>query len=512
MFASLAFSPDGKLLASVDYNDGTIRVWDTNSGNEIRSLAIDQELKRTDASVVGALASRVAFSPDGRTLASATTLLRNIPIKDARGQPPIRPNEGIVLLWDMATGKVIRTLKGHTQTIRVVAFSPDGRTIFSGGEDCQLKLWDAATGKEKRTIREKEPNWVYDVAFSPGGNTVALSMGSNLRLIDAASGDEIRRFPTQEMGIGPVVFSPDGRTVASVGTVIKLWDAEIGQRRALPSDSTGAVKAVAFSPDGQTLAWGHEAGTAVLWEVATRKTRNLLKGDWGSVEALAFSPDGQALAAAGHQGTVKRWEVDTGKERRSVQARGWVRSVAFSPNGQLLATAPARGHVQIWDAGTGQHLRDLLGLAGRSVSFSPDGRSVASGGNIWDAFNGQVRLALPKVHGPSALSPDGQTLAAGSPVQLWDRTSGKARASLDGHGSYATFVSYSRDGKQLVTSSGDGTIRLWDAHTGANRQIVTLGTPGSLIHEAAFSPDGRYVATANGNGTVYLLRLATADR
>ncbi|NUL26300.1 WD40 repeat domain-containing protein [Streptomyces lunaelactis] len=401
----------------------------------------------------------VAFSRDGRTIATAG-------------------EDGTARLWDASTGRTRKTLTGHTDTVRLVAFSPDGRTLATAGEDGTARLWDTTTGRTRTTLTGHKDT-VYSVAFSPDGRTLA--------------------------------------TAGEDGTA-RLWDTA-GRTRTTLTGHTDAVGAVAFSPDGRTLASADADGTARLWDTAGR-TRTTLTGHKDAVGAVAFSPDGHTLATASKDSTVRLWDVTTGRTHKTLTGHtDAVWSVAFSPDGRTLATASFDDTAQLWDASTGRTRKTLTGHtdAVRLVAFSPDGRTLATASSdetvrLWDATTGRTRTTLTGHNAwvnYVAFSADGRTLATSSEdgtARLWDTTTGRTRTTLTGHTDAVGAVAFSPDGHTLATASFDGTARLWDTTTGRTRTTLTDHTDAVL--SVAFSPDGHTLATSSEDGTA---RLWNAD-
>lgn len=406
----------------------------------------------------------IAFSPDGKTLASASS-------------------DHTIKLWDVATGIELRTLKGHSLDVNSVAFSPDGKTLASGSLDSTIKLWDVSTGAELLTL--KAPNVVNSVAFSPDGKTLASG--------DSGSED------------------------------IKLWNlstgAEVRTLRSLRRRSYPAVS-VAFSPDGKTLASGSGGNEIKLWNVSTGAELRTFKGhaDHPMGLSLAFSPDGKTLAGASIDVTL--WSLSTGRELRTFKEQSsFPRSVAFSPDGKTLASDSSNS-VVLWDGSTGAELRRLGEHADSvtSVVFSPDGQIIASGSDdktvkIWNASTGSELRTL-RSHSDSifsiALSPDRKTLASagtGHTVKLWDVSTGTEVHSLKGHSEGINAVAFSNDGKIIASGSSDKTVKLWDVATGAEVRSLTgeqsnfPASPFSApVFSLAFSPDGKTLAS----GRVYI--------
>ena len=281
----------------------------------------------------------VAFSPDGRTLASGSA-------------------DQTIKLWDVASGQLLRTLQGHSNEIPSVAFSPDGLTLASGSHDKTIKLWDTANGKLLRTL-QGHSDWVESVAFSPDGRT--LASGSNdhtIKLWDVASGKLLRTMQGHSNDVRSVAFSPDGRTLASgsFDHTIKLWNVASGQLLRTLRGHLDYVIAVTFSPDGRTLASGSDDYTIKLWDVASGKLlRTLASHTYSknsvaySFDSVAFSPDGRTLASGSNDETIKLWNAADGKLLRTIRTQSFsINSLVFSPDGRILAENNYYT-IELWD-------------------------------------------------------------------------------------------------------------------------------------------------------------------
>ncbi|KAJ6258219.1 Vegetative incompatibility protein [Drechslerella dactyloides] len=359
----------------------------------------------------------VAFSPDGKTVASAS-------------------DDKTVKLWDAATGAELSTLRGHASGVNSVAFSPDGKTVASASDDKTVKLWDAATGAELSTLRGH--TWkVCSVAFSPDGKTVAsASYDSTVKLWDAATGAELSTLRGHTFAVLSVAFSPDGKTVASASDdrTVKLWDAATGAELSTLRGHTSAVLSVAFSPDGKTVASASYDSTVKLWDAATGAELSTLRGHTSAVLSVAFSPDGKTVASASHDKTVKLWDAATGAELSTLRGHTWkVCSVAFSPDGKTVASASYDKTVKLWDAATGESLnvfttRDYP----TNLQFSEDGRYINTDTQSFSIPAASVPVDSHARQSKNRLESvliDGEWLAAGSERLIWlptDRRPGRS--------------------------------------------------------------------------------------
>ncbi|MHC5857640.1 WD40 domain-containing protein [Nostoc sp.] len=484
---SVAFSPDGQTLASGS-DDQTVKLWDVHNGKCLKTLQGHSNWVRS-----------VAFSPDGQTLASGS-------------------EDQTVKLWDVRNGKCLITLQGNTNRIMSVAFSPDGQTLASCSEKQTVKLWDVRDGKCLKTL-QGHSSWVRSVAFSPNGEILATgSDDQTVKLWDVHDGKCLKTLQGHTNRVWSVAFSPDGQTLASGGDdpTVKLWDIRNGKCLKTFQGHTNRVRSVAFSPDGQTLASGSENQTVKLWNVQNGKSLTTLQGHSNRVRSVAFSPDGQTLASGSEKQTVKLWDVRNDKFIKILEGHNsWVRSIAFSPDGQILASGSEKQTIKLWDVQTGQCLRKLQQHTNRirSVAFSPDGQILASGSDdqtvkLWDVHTGKCLQTL-KGHTSwvrsVAFSPDGQTLASGSEnqrVRLWDIYTGKCIQVLEGHSNRIRSVTFSPDGQTLASGSDDQTVKLWDIYMG--KCLTTLQEHTNRVWSVAFSPDGQILASASEDQTVKL--------
>ena len=508
---SVAFSPNGHLLASSA--NQTVNLWDVHTGQCLQTLQ-----GYTDR------VFSLAFSPDGRLLVSGS-------------------EDHLVRVWDVRTSQLLSILSGHTDEVRTVAFAPQHyanscQLLASGSYDCTVRLWDVNTG-ECLKILEEHTDWVWSVAFSPDGRLLASSSGDQtIKIWDISRGSSLRSLLGHSRQIRAVAFSADGQTLASGSDdqCVRLWNQRTGECFRVLKGHTSWISSVAFSPDGCLLASGSEDQSVRLWDSRTN-TRvwgkiqsppnsllclKTLQGHSNGIWSVAFSPQGTTIASGSQDGVVWFWDSRTGKYLAGLQGHtSWVWSVAFSPNGNILASGSEDRTVKLWDTRTGQHLRTLKGHTDAvfSVILSIDGQTLFSASldgtiKLWDISQGLCRQTLQGHSGgvwSITLSLDGQLLASGSQdqtIKLWDVNTGCCIKTLSGHSSCIRCCAISPDKQSLVSGSADGILKLWQVNTGKSYQMQAHTGPALSV---AFAPDGQIFASSGADAVVKLWNISRSQ-
>jgi WD40 repeat protein/uncharacterized caspase-like protein len=546
----VALSSDGTQLVLLNDDAGTqARVVDLSNGREARRV------KLTDDPVES---TQFAFGPDGHLLAAgivdkrlklwdlttkkvqnlAQTMKEFTQIKFSRDGRLVAFSENyVVKIWEVATGREVTQLKAPNSGAFsayadvFIAFSEDGKRFATGGFDTETIVWETDTGKRLSNLSGRT-NMAYSVAFSADGTQ--LSSGGRTRW-DLRTGRGVRIVPaTAEKNYG--VPSPDGRSVAVMklnSNLVSLVESPSGRQlfQFSPSGDAGYVEKLRFSPDGSVL--------AVVY---------------GAIHNQGQAPVTTTSYARGS--VVKILDVKTGREVRSLASNESASEVDFSADGRVIATIASMGQTSLWDAQSGTKLRDLTaspvqaftppaikpgqmptmpnmadlstmmtnmmgamaaGTMGRTVTsmaFSPDGRTLVTGGveskaNIdLAAMMSGKRPKGSKSADPQDVFKDFKVEAIGQ-AQIWDVASGRELGALKGHGRAVGKVAFSRDGKLLATAGTDNTIKIWDF--AAKRELLTLTGHTSIIDSLDFSPDGRLIASAGEDGSTFLWDAKTGE-
>ena len=540
----LAFSPDGNILASAD-DEGTILLWHKSTGSQ-------KVLTRWTRWI-----SKLVFSPDGKTIASGRL--------------------DTIRFWDTITGEQKDAFTGLPANIVALSFSPDGKTMVSVTGDGEICILDRITGKLQKTFAVPVTEGIFSTAFSQDGKMVAIgSRESNIYLSDLNTGELKWTLPGHSDDVQRVVFSPDGRTLASssyLDETVRIWDVHTGEHKRTLTGHTGDIEGLAFSPDGKTLvSSGSGDGTIRFWDVSTGDETGTVAGHTDFVFSVAFNPDEKFFASGYADGSIRFWDAETGRhlktfkkgyddasglvfsldgktlayaagldirlqdartgeEKMLLTGHKWgMQSMALSPDGDILASGSEDMTIRLWDMHTGEHKKTLSGHKHRvySVAFSPDGKTLASGSDdntirLWDVDTGETQRILTGHagefevdNGPFsvegvysvAFSPDGKTLASGggdNVIHLWDIGTGKRKVTLFGHTGGVFSLAFSPDGKTLASGSHDSDIRLWDPHTGEHKK--TLTGHSAWVRSIAFSPDGKTLVSGSDDGSVLIWKM-----
>jgi len=448
---SLAWSPNGKLLASSEYGEW-VRVWDAATGREVN--------KFWQPGTVG----WIAWSPDSKRLMTCGWAQQ-------------------INVWDLATGQGRLTLRGHRDHVHFVSWSPDGNQLASAGQDGTVRIWDAHAKQEPPAM---DRAGAVALAWSPHGRRLAWLGGRKVTLWDAKKGTEVR---LSDIDAKQVAWSPSGKQLA-VGKPdgVVLLDVEARKEtRTLPCDRFAAIS---WCPDETRLVVA--SGPSIdVWDV--RNGRKVLSRripevpsprEWYvpyNAPSVAWSPDGSRVASIEDNALFVR-DATTGKELSAFGELAGInplRAVAWSPDAKRLASVWNDDSVKVWDVSTGRW-QTLIGHTGpvRVVAWSADGKRLASASmdgtvRVWQTASGQELLSLPGSF--VAWSSDGQCLATiGDPdgtIHIWDASSGHA---LAGSAGYQAEITFARAHSSWNKACYFLRMRAWDDALAAFTEVIRL--------------------------------------
>jgi WD40 repeat protein len=537
--AAVAYSPDGATLASAG-DDRTIRLWDLTASKP----GMKQILKGHEGSIAS-----VVVSANGKMLASGdrrgTVLVWDLTNKQARLRAELPPQA--------PPAELLPEYRGRYKN-QAVAFSPDGTTLATGSL-VEVILWDLKRQPPRmiRTLKPKSielgqnnyPSVVQSLKFSPDSKTLAAghydSGGVLLWDLTGELREEVARLDGGTTRT--VAFSPDSKTLVSVGSGGRLWLWDVAGKtsklRGKIAGHAGAVPGAAFAPDGKTLVSGGSDGTVRFWDLTGTEAKPKLpvKGHDDEVRGVVVAPDGKTLVTSSHDRTLRLWDLGDGQPKPRVTfptEAGYATSLAFITDGKELISGNDDHTLRVWDV-SGERPR-LLKKWGESqgggdeiwrLAISPDGKTAATSGRrhslgLWDlTTEGTKEVKPPKsparYHGALAYSPDGKTVVSGGSddgkLRLWtvaDPKSPQLQLVLDayerGRSRHGTVhaVAFTPDGKTLVSGGDDGVVRFWNLNTDKPTERSTLRLDKGPVSSIHYSPDGSRLVVAFDSGCVFV--------
>jgi WD40 repeat protein len=504
---AVAFSPDGRILACPQRQ---IEFYDTVTGNKLRTLAGHD----------GGMTMCLAFSPDGKLLASGG-------------------HDNLVRVWEVATGREIHKLAGHTSAVRGVFFASDDRTLFSYGVDESVRYWDVSQGRQQGCLDGMPAN-LRSLAVAANGQVLASGHeDGTIQLWSTTSRKKLVVLASGGSSVTVLALARDGSLLASghVDGSIAVWQRATGKRLAHLRAGSFRVAALAFAPRGDVLASASIWDCGIrLWQATSGKELPIPPGHHGLIDLLAFSSDGKSLFSGSRDKVLLRWDLAGGISQSvlSWQNQGMERMVLSPDQKKLASWQWWFGEVRIWNLDQPTKPQLLGKYEGRlrngpvvPLAFASDSKRLAGfcmdhGLRLWDVQRGVLiweKYFPNQDRMPVAFAPDGKALATGGEangrptLQLWDAATGRELRSFKNNGDVAT-LAFSPDGKVLATANYEGPqaeALLWDVATGKfMRRLAGLPRGAFCL---AFSADGWLLAAAAGEyeEQVHVLEVATGQ-
>lgn len=497
----MEYSPDGKYLATPGHGDGTVRLWDAETGKLLNVL-----LGHT-ANVNG-----LRWSPDSRTVLTTSEdyTARLWDAATGRALHVLLGHEGIVCarawtrdgkrvatgshdktvrVWDTVTGKQLQVLEGHTGFLQEISWSADGKTVRSVSQDKAVREWDAGTGRSKKEV-SLDLRSVGSVAFSPDGRRIAVTsqdddQRTNVVLCDAETARMVHRLPSEYQYPSQLAWSHDGKYLAFRGSEkdsIGIWDTATRKlhRQIVAPNLSSKIGGIALSRDGKTIAVGDEIGSLHFFDTASGEETRAVAGHEERIGGTAWSTDATTLVMAapfsGQHNDNYFWSTRNG-ERTSILGRNRAR-FSWSADGKRIAIGDGNGGLTICDSSTFKPVHELRGHIGgiSALAWTPDGKMLASG-NAWGAGAASLRV--------------------------WDTETGKPIAAwmMMDQNTNVNCVAWSPDQKILVSGHADGTIQICRL---GEKEPVRWKTEQSSVSSVGWSPDGKCVVSGGTGLTMKL--------
>ncbi len=498
----------------------------------------------------------VCYSPDDKYIASGS-------------------NDKTIKLWDVATGKELKTFIEEQEVVTSIKFTPDGKHILSATTGSGVKVWDIISGNYKKIL---DDGFSHFVDISKNGRYIIYEKpypNRSIELYDISAGKVISSLVGHDTFVNCAKFSPNGRYIVSGSSdkTIKLWDVKSGTELKSFRGHNDIVSSVNFSPDSKYIVsgGGNNDKTVRVWNISNGTEVLKLEGHSSAIQSVCFSPDGRYVVGGGFD-EIKFWDIQTRKEVKSYSKKKFnqLYSFSYSHSGKYLVCGYNDKTIGIWDITTDKEIASLPSakMEMNQVAFLPDGKSTINicddlSLKLWNLeevlgvrtllnskgsgtenyyqilgfsndykhaiYNHQNKIFLydlttkeriktfigheETVH-VATFSPDGRYIASGSydrTVKLWDVESGSELKTFKGHSDVVTSVNFSSDGRYIISGGGCEDKTVRVWEVSSGSEKMTLAGHTNSVQSVCFSPDGRYIVSGSADGSIKVWSASTGS-
>jgi predicted Zn finger-like uncharacterized protein len=482
-----ALTPDGAIGASADQL-GWVHVYHLKEEKVIHSLNTKMPVKHIEISPNGKRLY-IAFnemplhvwqiSPDTQHEPLTDIVIHtSFDITPDEHRIIVNVGDGTAIVWDLASGKQLKRLKGHEGGTENVRITPDGRRAISCGRDKLIRIWDTETGECYRNLQEHTRRVVSVCIRSDARQAISAGLDKTLRVWDIESGKCIQHLETHSFSVNSMCISQDGKTAisGSLDKLICLWDLASGTCKKILEGHTSSVESVNLSATGKWAVTGSRDKTVRVWDIQTGDCARVLHGHMDDVYSVCLSADSKRAVSGSRDKTLRIWDLETGQCLKTLKGHSLtVGSVRLTPDKRYAISGSRDRTLRIWDIETGECLKTLKGhrLTVESIIVNPNGKYLISA-------------------------------SRDRTIRVWDIQTGECKQVLLGHTGWVKTVTTTPDGNYIISGSWDCSLRVWDIYTGRCQAVFQTEYGVSALSEV--TRNGCF-ACGTKMGKVILLRL-----
>lgn len=475
------YSSDGKKIISAS-DDRTIKIWDANALNCINTIQVDFHGVNTSC-----------LSPDGEHII-------------------FMAEDDTINIWNISKEMCTKTLQGYFPGVENLSFSPDGKNLTINQGPTVIMFCNIFNDEYIKIFKDDNPEY-FDIkclSYSPDGRYI-VSNSMTVKIWDTISGKCVKTLTGHFGGVTSAKFSDCGKYLvsASADRTIKIWDTLTGECiRTLWGYSVG-ITSVRYSPDGQSILSTSNDGTIKIWDALNGKCIKIFTGHLSSVISIEYSPDRKYIVSASKDDTIKTWNYLTGECNMTLQC-ALVTSVEYSIEGKYIIAISENNKITVWDSLTGDIKTRSKFFSVNSIYRSPEGNYIVvdEGNHEINKINfltGEIKESIrmdrfTMYNEPLVCSPDGKHLIMYSPlfrrIEVWEFATGECRTLCE-HSDRVNIVCYSPDGKHIVSTSKNRTIKILNTRTGECKTLE-----GHTANYACFSPNSEHIVFTSDDSTI----------